>query len=177
MLPLKAVIKEMNIFNSWQMIKIWFLAVHVAVWTQVFWKKKSLKNKKIGRCKNSYMIDMQNDSRVHWYSHLYSLKILHLYVFLWNEKTQCYYNFNMHYLLIKKLKIIWFKFIPHNLPFFKSVSGIYIYFFYFFFRKVDITWYMYIFSYLFDLFVFTGSIWRQKWRNRYFFIQSKSAKK
>lgn len=46
MLPLKAVIKEMNIFNSWQMIKIWFLAVHVAVWTQVFWKKKSLKNKK-----------------------------------------------------------------------------------------------------------------------------------
>lgn len=36
----------MNIFNSWQMIKIWFLAVHVAVWTQVFWKKKSLKNKK-----------------------------------------------------------------------------------------------------------------------------------
>lgn len=45
-MPLKAVIKEMNIFNSWQMIKIWFLAVHVAVWTQVFWKKKSLKNKK-----------------------------------------------------------------------------------------------------------------------------------
>lgn len=155
----------MNIFNSWQMIKIWFLAVHVAVWTQVFWKKKSLKNKKIGRCKNSYMIDMQNDNQVHWYSHLYSLKILHLYVFLWNEKTQCYYNFNMHYLLIKKLKIIWFKFIPHNLPFFKC------------FGCIDITWYMYIFSYLFELFVFTGSIWRQKWRNRYFFIQSKSAKK
>lgn len=138
-----------------------------------FWKKKSLKNKKSVDVKiviwlTCKMITESTDTPTY---------------------TPWRYCICMFFCEMKKpnvtitltCTIYWYKnwksydsnLSPIIYHFLKSVLGIY----YFFFRKVDITWYMYIFSYLFELFVFTGSIWRQKWRNRYFFIQSKSAKK